>query len=70
MILRRGKRIGFEIKYSDAPRGTPSMKIAINELKLDRLTVLYPGESSYRLTDQIEVVSARQFFSDKKGRLG
>ena len=61
LFVEGGRREGFEIKYTDAPRVTPSMKIALKELKLHRLTVLYPGERSYSLTKQIEVVSAQRY---------
>lgn len=60
LFLEKGRRIGFEIKYSDAPRLTPSMRIAVKELGLHRLTVLYPGKRSYSLTQQIEVVPAQE----------
>ena len=60
LLLERGKRLGFEIKYSDAPRVTPSMRIAMKELKLHRLTVLYPGNRSYSLAERIEVIPAQE----------
>ena len=63
LLLEGGKRVGFEIKYSDAPFLTPSMRIAMKELKLHRLTVLYPGERSYPLADRIEVESAQRYLS-------
>lgn len=46
-ILRGGKRIGFEFKYSDTPKVTKSMNIAIEDLKLDHLYVVIPGAFSY-----------------------
>ena len=60
LFLEGGKRLGFEIKYSDAPKITPSMRIAMKELGLHRLTVLYPGNRSYPLAERIEVVSAQE----------
>ena len=63
LLLEGGKRMGFEIKYSDAPRLTPSMRIALEELKLHRLTVFYPGERSYSLADRIELVPVKEFQS-------
>lgn len=64
LLLEGGKRMGYEIKYSDAPRLTPSMRIALKELKLHRLTVLYPGERSYLLANRIEVVPAQEILSE------
>lgn len=57
-FLRKGKRVGIEIKYADAPVRTASMDAAIELLRLDRLVVLYPGEKSYPISDRISVVSA------------
>jgi uncharacterized protein len=55
LILRKGRRIGFEFKYADSPRLTPSMKIAKEDLKLDQLFVIFPGKQSYPLADRIVV---------------
>jgi len=44
LMLKHGRRIGVEIKRTDAPRLTPSMRIAMTDLKLERLLVIYPGE--------------------------
>lgn len=57
LVLRDGERLGFEMKCADAPTVTKSMTIAIEELGLRRLFVLYPGTKSYRLTSKVEVVS-------------
>jgi hypothetical protein len=38
----------------DAPTLTPSMHIALNDLKLDRLVVVYAGERRYALADGVE----------------
>jgi predicted AAA+ superfamily ATPase len=59
LILRHGKRIGYEFKYSDAPKITPSMKIACEDLKLDHLYVVYPGKESYSLSETITVRSLK-----------
>lgn len=54
-FFHRGKRLGFEFKYSSAPKISRSMQIAIEDLKLDNLTIIYPGEKSYPLSDKIVV---------------
>ncbi|MEK6734201.1 MAG: ATP-binding protein [Pseudomonadota bacterium] len=61
LILKNGKKLGFEFKYSDAPKLTPSMKIAIEDLKLDQLRVIYPGKISYNLDKNIKVISLNEF---------
>ena len=53
MLLRRGRRWGFEFKCTDAPRTTKSMHIVIEDLGLERLWVIYPGDREYPLTDTI-----------------
>ena len=60
-LLKDGKRIGVECKRMDAPKLTPSMRVALADLKLDRLLVIYPGEQAYRLAEQVEVMPLRQF---------
>ena len=53
MLLRRGRRWGFEFKCTDAPRTTRAMHIAIADLGLEHLWVVYPGSVRYSLTDRI-----------------
>lgn len=62
LLFRAGKRYGFEIKRSDAPKLSPSMKIALEDLGLDRLFVLYPGNISYALTTKVKVIPIRSLF--------
>jgi predicted AAA+ superfamily ATPase len=57
LIIESGKRYGVEIKYGDAPGATKSMRIALSDLALQRLFVVYPGRECYSLDDKIEVVS-------------
>ena len=51
----RGRRIGVEFKRADAPRLTRSMHIAMRDLELDELWVIYPGTRSYELADRATV---------------
>ena len=56
-LLWQGRRVGIEVKYADAPRITPSMRIAIQDLALHRLLVVYPGKESFPLEKPIEAIS-------------
>ena len=56
LLFRGGKRIGIEIKRADAPSLTKSMQIALADLKLDRLLVIYPGDRAYSLGDRVDVM--------------
>ena len=47
LLERDGRRIGIEFKCADAPAMTKSMHVALQDLKLDRLLVVYPGSASY-----------------------
>ena len=53
MLVRRGHRWGFEFKCTDAPRTTKSMHIAIADLGLEHLWVVYPGSLEYALGEKI-----------------
>jgi uncharacterized protein len=56
LLIKDGRRIGVEFKRADAPAVTPSMNIAMQDLQLDALYVVYPGERRYALADRMEVV--------------
>jgi len=56
MLIRNGKRYGFEFKYEDAPRPTKSMHIVFGDLKLEKLYLIYPGSRSYPIGEKAEVV--------------
>jgi predicted AAA+ superfamily ATPase len=53
MITISGKRFGFEFKYTDAPGGKRSMHTAIEDLRLEHLWVIYPGDQKYALDNKI-----------------
>lgn len=55
LMFEGGKRYGVEFKRRDAPRLTPSMKIAMDDLGLEQLTVIYPGNKGYALAESIHV---------------
>lgn len=56
LLFKGALRIGVEFKRADAPRVTPSMNIAMHDLRLDRLYVVYPGELRYPLAERMEAV--------------
>ena len=55
LLVKEGRRTGYEFKSADAPRLTPSMRIAKNDLDLESLTVVYPGTRAYTLQEGITV---------------
>jgi predicted AAA+ superfamily ATPase len=55
LIFRGGKRIGYEVKYTDRPKTTRSQHLALEHLRLDQLTIVVPGDADYPLADGIRV---------------
>jgi len=55
LVMRDGKRHGFEIKYTDTPAVTASQRLALESLKLDRIDIVCPGAASYPLDEKVFV---------------
>ena len=49
-------RLGFEFERTSTPRLTRSMRIALTDLGLERLVVVYPGERCFPLGERVEAV--------------
>jgi hypothetical protein len=45
-----------ECKRTDAPRLTPSIRIALEDLGLEHIAVIYPGNKRFPLSDQVEAI--------------
>lgn len=63
LLRRKGKSWGFEFKCADAPRLGRSMKIAIEDLDLAHLWVVYPGELRYPLGERITALPLKEIAS-------
>ena len=50
------KRIGYEIKHTDSPRMTKSLRVALTDLKLDAAYVVYPGAEKFPLDEKVQAV--------------
>lgn len=59
-FIHASRRIGVEFKRADAPRLTKSMRVAKQDLRLDKLWVVYPGVHRYSLDDGVECVPLTQ----------
>lgn len=46
-FIHRGRRYGVEIKRTDAPRPHKAYPVLIEDLKLEHLYVVYPGDRTY-----------------------
>lgn len=58
LFLRHaGRRIGVEFKFSEQPGITRSMRVALADLALDHLYVVYPGEHEFPLDTSITAIT-------------
>ncbi|MCX5686524.1 MAG: ATP-binding protein [Candidatus Omnitrophica bacterium] len=53
---KKGKLYGVEVKYTQAPSLTSSMRAALTELSLKHLWVVYPGKEEYPLSRDVTVI--------------
>ena len=68
LILKRGdQRIGIECKHADAPRLTKSIRIAMNDLHLNKVVIIYPGNKPYLLSEKVSVLPVSALGSDAIG---
>jgi len=68
-IFTGGKRMGFEFKYTDSPKITKSMRIAQEDLKLNHIALLYPGDTIFPLAENmtaygLETIATGAFIKD------
>jgi len=62
LIIKNGKRLGFECKYTDKPKTTKSMHMAIKDLNLDKLFIIFPGkEEQFALSEVISAVGLENY---------
>lgn len=66
LTFQKGQRIGYEIKYCDVPKITKSINIAIEDLKLDKVFIIYPGDKSFALTSKISAFSLKDYLVQSK----
>jgi uncharacterized protein len=70
LIVSEGRRRGFEIKRTVSPSVTASMHIALQDLKLDSLTVVYAGADVYPLAPKIRAVGFDRLRQEMSARRG
>jgi predicted AAA+ superfamily ATPase len=56
VLIKAGHMLGVECKRVDAPSLTPSLRIALEDLRLERIAVVYPGVKRYPLAERVEAV--------------
>ena len=66
LIVRGGRRFGFEFKRTDAPRVTPSMRHALADLGLASIDVVHAGAETFPLAPKVRAVAAERLLLDLK----
>ncbi len=64
LVERGGRRFGFEVKRTTAPSVTPSMRHALDDLKLTSLDVIHAGEHTFPLNERIRAVGISRLLQD------
>ena len=59
MLRVGGRWRGVECKRADAPRMTRSIRTALDDLRLERIAVIYPGRKRYALAPAVDAVPLR-----------
>jgi hypothetical protein len=56
LFVHQGRRYGVELKFSEAPSVTRSMRVALDDLALERLWVVHPGRHAYPADQRVAVL--------------
>ena len=68
-MLKDGRRIGVECKRVDAPRLTPSMRTALEDLELEKIFVIYPGTLAFPIADRVTALPVSELGNINPGKL-
>ena len=60
LLVAGARRYGFEVERAEAPRRTPSMLAAFDDLRLDRLEVIHAGTETYPLGPGVRALPVRR----------
>ena len=64
LLQHDGGWTGIEIKRTDAPRMTPSIRNAIDDLDLDRIIVAHAGDRRFSMASKVEAIGAAELLAD------
>ncbi|OFZ85904.1 MAG: hypothetical protein A2W21_05130 [Betaproteobacteria bacterium RBG_16_66_20] len=64
LVVRGRRRLGFEFKRTVAPELTKSMRVALADLRLERLDVIHAGERSFALAERVRAVPLARVLQD------
>jgi hypothetical protein len=64
LVVQGSRRLGFEFKRTSTPRRRKSMYVAMADLGLERLDVIYPGEETFPMAEKIRAVGLSRLLTD------
>ena len=64
VLFKNNRMIGIECKRSDAPKLTASMHIALQDLQIEKILVIYPGDKSYPLANNIFAIAFKNIIEE------
>lgn len=64
LAVRGRHRLGFEIKRTASPRLTPSMRVALADLRLKRLDVIHLGDHTFAISKAVRAVALSRLLED------
>ena len=64
LVVAGNRRYGFEVKRTEAPRLTESMRSAMKTLDLQRLDVVHAGERMYKLAPRVRALPAERLATE------
>ena len=67
LVFKDGKKYGYEFKYSDTPRLSKSMYTVLEDLKLEKLIVIYPGNKQYSPHEKVIICGLEDYISGACG---
>ncbi|MBY0272118.1 MAG: ATP-binding protein [Alphaproteobacteria bacterium] len=66
LIVRGSQRMGFEFKYTDAPKMSRSLHSALEDLKLEKITVITPGDMDFLIHEKVRAVGLKNYVLSSK----
>ena len=60
LVHVNGRRIGFDVKFSEAPKITKSMRTVVDTVRLEHLFVVCPTTHAYPVSERISVLPVTQ----------
>jgi predicted AAA+ superfamily ATPase len=64
LVMRGRRRLGFELKRTEAPRLSPSIRSALADLELGRVDIVHAGEHTFPLAPRVRALSLSRLYED------